>query len=179
MVKYYYIDAASKQQRGPIVIGDLSRHSIARNTMVWRSGMADWVEAGDVEELRFLFDKNISQPKQNEQSFDKQPSVKDVAPKRADSYNKPESSSFDDIIPMPKNWLIESILISLFCCSPISIVGIFYAAKVESLYYAKDYAMAQEYANKAKLWALIGILFIPACYVVLIIFGSMLGLLFL
>ena len=31
----------------------------------------------------------------------------------------------------PKNWLIESILVTLFCCLPLGIAGIINASKVE------------------------------------------------
>ena len=33
----------------------------------------------------------------------------------------------------PKNWLVESILVTLFCCLPLGIAGIINASKVEGL----------------------------------------------
>ena len=34
----------------------------------------------------------------------------------------------------PKNWLVESILVTILCCLPFGIVGIINASKVNSLY---------------------------------------------
>ena len=36
----------------------------------------------------------------------------------------------------PKTWLVESILVTLFCCLPFGIIGIINAAKVESKFFA-------------------------------------------
>ncbi len=32
----------------------------------------------------------------------------------------------------PKNWLVESILVTLFCCLPFGIVGIVHSSKVDT-----------------------------------------------
>lgn len=190
MSKYYYIDDASKQQCGPFQLKDLANQKIRPETMVWRSGMPDWVIAGRVEELAFLFDAKIPVPGEQKASsiapqangtstiYTNIPGQQPVSNNQQRNYREPEENPrrWDDILPMPKNWLIESVLLSIFCCSPISVVGIFYAARVESLYYAKDYDGAMRAANNAKKWALIGILFLPACYVLLTIFFVILGL---
>jgi hypothetical protein len=76
--------------------------------------------------------------------------------------------------PCPKTWLVESILATILCCLPFGIVGIVYAAKVESRYNAGMYAEAQEASNNAKMWTLIsagvGLLGIVS-YICLIAFG--------
>lgn len=51
------------------------------------------------------------------------------------------------------NNLIWAILSTLFCCLPLGIVSIVYAAKVDGLAAAGDLAGAQEAADKAKTWA--------------------------
>jgi Interferon-induced transmembrane protein len=56
----------------------------------------------------------------------------------------------------PKNWLVESILITLFCCLPLGIVGIINAANVNSRWAAGDYAGAERAAAEAKKWTKIG-----------------------
>ncbi|MBK7946288.1 MAG: CD225/dispanin family protein [Flavobacteriales bacterium] len=43
----------------------------------------------------------------------------------------------------PKNWLVESILVTLFCCLPFGIVGIINAASVNSKFDAGDIAGAE------------------------------------
>lgn len=141
--------------------------------------MPDWVNAGSVPELSFLFDTEIPVPEAGKpETVTTEPKPQPIAsPQPATSYQQANYTQdnnarrWDDILPMPKNWLVESILLSIFCCSPISMAGIFYAAKVESLYYAKEYDRATQAAQNAKKWALAGILFLPACYVLLVIFG--------
>jgi len=56
----------------------------------------------------------------------------------------------------PKNWLLESILVTLFCCLPFGIAGIVNAAKVESRFYAGDFESADRSAAEAKKWTMIG-----------------------
>ena len=52
----------------------------------------------------------------------------------------------------PKTYLVESILITLFCCWPLGIPAIINAAKVESKFYAGDINGANEASKKAKKW---------------------------
>lgn len=56
----------------------------------------------------------------------------------------------------PKNWLVESILVTLFCCLPFGIAGIVNATKVESRFYAGDIEGANRAAAEAKKWTKIG-----------------------
>jgi hypothetical protein len=56
----------------------------------------------------------------------------------------------------PKNWLVESILVTLFCCLPFGIVGIVNAAQVNSKYAAGDYAGAENASREAGKWVKIG-----------------------
>jgi len=56
----------------------------------------------------------------------------------------------------PKNWLVESILVTLFCCLPLGVVGIINASKVDSKYASGDYAGAQQSSAEAAKWTKIG-----------------------
>ena len=58
---------------------------------------------------------------------------------------------------MPKKYLVESILATLFCCLPLGVAGIVFASKVESLYKAGAYTEAQEASRKAKMFSLIAL----------------------
>lgn len=55
----------------------------------------------------------------------------------------------------PSNNLVWAILSTLFCCLPLGIVSIVFAAKVDGLWSAGQYDAAREAAGKAKSWALI------------------------
>ncbi|TDO05680.1 CD225/dispanin family protein [Sunxiuqinia elliptica] len=80
----------------------------------------------------------------------------------------------------PKTWLVESILVTLFCCLPFGIAGIVNAAKVESRFYAKDIEGAQRASSEAGKWTKIGF-FIGiagiAIYFILMILGVAAGFL--
>jgi len=57
----------------------------------------------------------------------------------------------------PKTWLVESILVTLFCCLPFGIVGIVNASKVESRFYAGDINGANTASADAKKWTIISL----------------------
>jgi hypothetical protein len=54
--------------------------------------------------------------------------------------------------PTPKNWLVESILATLFCCMPFGIAGIVFALQVNSRVAAGDYQGALEASENAGRW---------------------------
>lgn len=54
--------------------------------------------------------------------------------------------------PQPKNYLLESILITIFCCQPFGIVGIVFASQVNSKYAIGDYEGAVQASKEAKKW---------------------------
>jgi Interferon-induced transmembrane protein len=56
----------------------------------------------------------------------------------------------------PKNWLVESILVTLFCCLPFGIAGIVFASQVNSKLSVGDFAGAQKASQDAGKWTKIG-----------------------
>lgn len=52
----------------------------------------------------------------------------------------------------PKNYLVEAILVTIFCCQPFGIVSIVYASQVNSKYDSGDYDGAQRASSSAKQW---------------------------
>lgn len=74
----------------------------------------------------------------------------------------------------PKNWLVESILVTLFCCMPLGIVGIIYAASVEGKYANGDIEGARSAAQTAKTMVLISaILGILGVLIYILFFGGL------
>ena len=55
----------------------------------------------------------------------------------------------------PKSYLVESILVTVFCCMPFGIVGIVNAANVESRFKNGDYDGAEKASQEAKKWTTI------------------------
>ena len=56
----------------------------------------------------------------------------------------------------PKNWLAESILVTLLCCLPFGIAGIVNAAQVSSKFSAGDYDGSLRASEEAAKWTKIG-----------------------
>jgi hypothetical protein len=71
---------------------------------------------------------------------------------------------------LPKTWIVESILISLFCFPPFGIIALIYASKVEYLYYLGEFELANRASNIAKKWSKIGFICGISLYSISIIF---------
>ena len=71
--------------------------------------------------------------------------------------NDNHSANSQPIPAQPKNYLAESILVTLFCCMPCGIVGIVKAASVGSLYSQGRYQEAQDASLSAKKMVQMGL----------------------
>lgn len=72
------------------------------------------------------------------------------------------------------NYLVQAILVTLFCCLPFGIVAIVQAAQVNSKLQANDQAGALEASEKAKKWCWVSLwvgLSIGAIYFLIIFIG--------
>ncbi|MFI3330242.1 MAG: CD225/dispanin family protein [Rikenellaceae bacterium] len=91
-----------------------------------------------------------------------------------------ENQQFQQNAPIrPKTWLVESILVTLFCCLPFGIVGIINAAKVDELFDRGDYELAQIKSNEAGKWTKIGFfigLGVVVLYFILVLIGVAAGI---
>lgn len=82
------------------------------------------------------------------------------------------SNNYSNGVP-PKTYLLESILVTLFCCLPLGIVGIINATKVESLFYAGNVEAANRASAEAKKWVKYGAIagfVVIALYMILVVF---------
>ena len=177
MSGFYYIDDASKQQCGPFSPDELKSKNLRPETMVWKSGMGDWVEARTVAEISFLFNLDAPTQTANPQASQYSQAANTTNYNQTSynqtQYNQPQNGynpnanggyrgyqnnqgGINDVRPMPKNWLVESILVTVLCCLPFGIAGIMSATKVESLYYSGDYEAAEQASKDAKKWTIVG-----------------------
>ena len=62
----------------------------------------------------------------------------------------PQGQSYPQRVP---NYLVQAILVTIFCCLPFGVVSIVFAAQVNGKLDAGDYAGALETSKKAKTWA--------------------------
>lgn len=72
---------------------------------------------------------------------------------------------------VPNN-LVWAILTTLFCCMPLGIVSIVYAARVDGLRAAGNIAAAREAADSARNWALASAIIMPILIILWVIFAG-------
>ncbi len=70
----------------------------------------------------------------------------------------PPSGGYGAPAPNVNNYLVQSILVTLFCCLPFGIVAIINSSKVSGLLAQGDYAGAQAAADSAKKWSMYGLI---------------------
>ena len=73
------------------------------------------------------------------------------APQGSASYGAPAG-------PAIKNYLLQSILVTICCCLPLGIVAIIFSAQVNSKLAAGDIAGAQEASSRAKMCVWIAVI---------------------
>ena len=83
-----------------------------------------------------------------------------LAPGAAQSYAPPPPAASYGAAPATgapiPNYLWQSIVVTLCCCLPLGVVGIIFAAQVNSKLAQGDIAGAREASSKAKMFTMIG-----------------------
>lgn len=75
----------------------------------------------------------------------------------------------------PDDHLVWAILCTVCCCLPLGVASILQSTKVDKLYLAGDYHGAQEAADKAKKYAVIGAICTAVLWVLYLILFIGLG----
>jgi len=70
----------------------------------------------------------------------------------------------------PKNYLVESILVTIFCCLPLGIVGIIFASQVNTKFDTGDIVGANKASKDAKKWMFWGLISSVVVFALYIIF---------
>jgi hypothetical protein len=169
MSKYFLI--FNDIQKGPFSLEELKSMNISRTTMIWYSGLAGWQSADSLPELSSLF--AFAPPAAPNNTYGN--ANNNYSQNQA--YNSPNNNSTIFTNPSignipPKTWMVESILVTLFCCLPFGIAGIVNASKVETRFYAGDYDGAMRSSLEAAKWTKYGFfssLIVGALYVIFII----------
>ena len=161
MKAYFYIDS-NNVQKGPVAGERLTEFGVTAETPVWCDGMSDWMPAETVNELKPLFQQPPwqqfgQQQYAGSQSYQQQPNYGSYQ----QPYNQSRQYGYNPQQPVPEkpdNWLAWSILCTILCCLPFGVVGIVYAAQVDSLWNQGRFAEAIKAAKKAKTFTLIGVI---------------------
>ena len=151
MNEYYYLDHAN-QKHGPLPISSL-QGAIGPNTLVWTSGMANWTPASQVPELAQILAVPAAPPTPQQP----QPNPYGYQQPQPQQPQQPYYGGQNNAgMPRPDNNLVWAILSTILCCLPLGIVSIVYSCKVNGLYEQGRYKEAQEAADNAKKYAIIG-----------------------
>jgi hypothetical protein len=148
MKRYFYSDGIN--QFGPYTIEELKEKSISPDTLIWYQGLDEWMPASDAPLLN------------EELGFVKKPMIEisdEDLQKEKDQMIRSEGrveihSDFQQ--GMPRSWLVESILVTIFCCQPIGIVGIIFAAQVEPKFNKGDFDGAKKASEMAGIFTKVG-----------------------
>lgn len=182
-MKYYIVENGNAT--GPFEVAELIDRGIKGSDLVWTEGFADWVTAGNVEEISVAIreSRGASMPEMPGQcpppypqqggcpTGNCQPPVySQVGYQQSNNYagqpnyGQPpyqQAPGWQQPAPYempPKSWLVESILLTLCCCLPIGIYCIVKASSVNSLWNCGRYDEAREASEKAKKWLIIGLI---------------------
>ena len=146
--QYFYLDSEQKQY-GPCSLEELRTAGITRGTKVWRAGMTDWDDAGNVSDLQVLFEV---------------PPVMQAQPPAPGAGQTYTASRNPQPMYKPDSWLawsIVSLILCFFCCwlsiplsVPFSIVGIVHASKVDNLWASGQHEEAYRNAKSARQWTI-------------------------
>ena len=148
-------------QAGPVSQQELAAKvqsgEVKSSDLIWKEGMADWLPLSQVPE----FSAGVVPSAPQFGAPMSQPTAYNSGPR-----------------PQITNYLWQSIVVTLLCCLPFGIVAIVYAAKVDGLVAAGDYAGAEAASKSAKLWVNLSagsVLVLIAIYIILAVIGVVAG----
>ncbi len=143
-MKYYYTDGTNKF--GPMSVEKLLICDINAKTLVWYDGMTEWIPAGEVPEIAEAL-KSVPPPIPKPE--------REPEPTPAPT---PEAPTMPTPPERPKTWLVESILVTIFCFLPLGIIALIHAWQVDEYYNKRDYDLAIKYSDSAKRWCKYGLI---------------------
>ena len=146
MSEYYILNGS--EQQGPYTIDQL-RGRVTPQTYVWREGLPDWIRAGDLPELSGLL---------------------------VPAGTVPPPTQGQTVGTKPKDYLVESILVTLFCCMVFGILGIVYSVQANSAFSSGNITAANEFSAKAKQWVTYGFwcgIAVVGVYAILALMGAL------
>ena len=149
MDKYFFLNSKNEQS-GPVSPTEFGVYGITASTMVWKQGMQNWMQAGQIPELSQYISSSLPPTPPTPPSYGG--SAYSGRSNMSGNYggggiNKPLK---------PSSHMVWAILTTLFCCLPVGVYSIVLSSKVDSLYNMGDYAGAQEKSNEARNWILVG-----------------------
>lgn len=153
----------NNEKKGPFEESDLINQTITPETLVWREGLTEWIQAKYMPEMANYI-TNIPpvnepiQPNPYQQSQYGQPQYGAAQPQYG-------SNQQGTMMPKPESYLWLSILNLLCCCQILGIIALVFSILSSNKYDAGKYDEAVSNANTAKILNFIGI----GCGVIIVI----------
>lgn len=155
-------------QLGPVSLDELraklASGEVTGADMVWREGFPDWRRASEIQEL--MVAPVVS------------PVVLQTPPPQVamqgSPYQAPVSSPAFPGMMIP-NYLWQSIVVTIFCCWPLGIPAIVYAAKVDGMKARGDIQGAMTASANAKMWCWVAVGSWLVLIVIYILFAAVVG----
>lgn len=142
------------QQQGPYEFDELKQLPITPQTPVWYEGLAQWTVASVAPATAVLF-------QQQPQATQQQPQ-----PTRPQAQAQPQPQQPQGQQPQgqqsakrPASYIVWSILLMVFCCSPFAVVSLILGVLSSSRYDAGDYVGSVKMSNAAAWLLMITIAF--------------------
>ena len=163
-------------QAGPLSIEELKQMSITPSTYVWHSGMPDWQQISEIEELNSILfgsalPESVPEAIIEEPELTEEPEADDTGATGIEPEETPEApyiaalshetftmspadADSPDMSQCPPTNLGWSIATTIACCVPLGIVAIVLSLKVKPAYRSGDTAKALKWSEWSA-WACI------------------------
>ncbi len=132
-------------QQGPYTFDELRMLPMEPTTPVWYDGLSEWTPAGQAPATMPLFTAPAPPPQ----------------PQPVQPAWQPQQPAWQpqQIPPRPSTYLVWSILITLLCCTPLSIAAIVTGAITNSRYNSGDYNGARSMSSVTEWLVILSIVF--------------------
>lgn len=165
---------------GPYSADELIGMGIKPDSPVWTSGLPDWVEASEIEELRIAMEMRdrqaqapvatpeepaiapepIPEPVQEypPRQPEPQPMSGNPCPQEAPRWEWQQEATVPDE-PCPPAYLVWSIIVTILCCQVLGIAAIICSAQTKQAYGRGNLAKAKKMSEWAQWLIILSIVF--------------------
>ncbi len=165
---------------GPYSADELIGMGIKPDSPVWTSGLPDWVEASEIEELRIAMEMRdrqaqapvaapeepaiapepIPEPVQEypTRQPEPQPMSGNPCPQEAPRWEWQQEATVPDE-PCPPAYLVWSIIVTILCCQVLGIAAIICSAQTKQAYGRGNLAKAKKMSEWAQWLIILSIVF--------------------
>lgn len=135
-------------QQGPYSLENARLLPLEPSTPVWYDGLPKWITAAEAPMLADMFSGETPQHVADSFLMSSEPHMAAV-----------HQAAADDIPPRPKTRLVWCIVLTVLCCSPFGIAGLFTGAAATQRYERGDYDGAARMAETTEWMVILGIVF--------------------